>query len=88
MAIVGLIGNIMSVLVLSMEEMKNCFNSLLIVLAMFDTIFIILVTLDYSFVRGFKINQIFFSFLQSSTLYNIYFPNFINTNKILKPIYI
>ena len=58
MAIVGLIGNIMSVLVLSMEEMKNCFNSLLIVLAMFDTVFIILVTLDYSFVRGLKVNQI------------------------------
>ena len=60
MAIVGLIGNIMSVLVLSMEEMKNCFNSLLIVLAMFDTVFIILVTLDYSFVRGLKVNQILF----------------------------
>ena len=60
MAIVGLIGNFMSVLVLSMEEMKNCFNSLLIVLAMFDTVFIILVTLDYSFVRGLKVNQILF----------------------------
>ena len=60
MAIVGLIGNIMSVLVLSMEEMKNCFNSLLIVLAMFDTVFIILVTLDYSFVRGLTVNKILF----------------------------
>ena len=57
-AIVGLMGNIMSVLVLSLEEMKNCFNSLLIILAMFDTVFIILVTFDYSFARGLEVNEL------------------------------
>jgi uncharacterized membrane protein len=40
------------VIVLSMEEMKNCFSRLLICLAIFDTIFIILVTLDYTLARG------------------------------------
>ena len=57
-ATVGLIGNMLSVLVLSMEEMKNCFNCLLISLAMFDTVFIILATLDYSFAIGWKRNQL------------------------------
>ena len=80
MAIVGLIGNIMSVLVLSMEEMKNCFNSLLIVLAMFDTVFIILVTLDYSFVRGLKVNQILF--ISNHKFYTKKIPNLINQNKV------
>ena len=62
-AMVGLIGNMMSVLVLSMEEMKNCFNSLLIILAMFDIVFIVLVTFDYSFARGLGLKQILFIFI-------------------------
>ena len=54
----GLVGNLASVFVLSMEEMKNCFNYLLISLAMFDMVFILLVTMDYSFVRGLDVTQI------------------------------
>ena len=57
-AAVGLVGNLVSVLVLSMEEMRNCFNSLLMSLAMFDMVFILLVTLDYSLVRGLDFAQI------------------------------
>ena len=56
-AMVGLMGNMLSVLVLSMEKMKKSFNYLLIILAMFDSVFIILVMLDYSFVRGLVILQ-------------------------------
>ena len=54
-AMVGLTGNMLSIMVLSREKMKNSFNCLLIILALFDTLFIILVTLDYSFARGFPI---------------------------------
>ena len=51
-ALVGLMGNMMSVMILSRDKMKNSFNCLLIIIAMFDTVFIILVALDYSFARG------------------------------------
>ena len=63
-ALVGLMGNMMSVLVLSRDKMKNSFNCLLIILAMFDTVFIILVALDYSFARGLPIFQKISWFLQ------------------------
>ena len=69
-AMVGLTGNIMSVLVLSMKEKKNCFNYLLMSLAMFDTVFIILVTMDYSFARGsiFSIFNIWHSLCLATTM--------------------
>ena len=57
-ATIGLVGNLASIFLLSMEEMKNCFNYLLISLAMFDMVFILLVTMDYSFVRGLDVTQI------------------------------
>ena len=48
----GLFGNLLSILVLSAHQMKNSFNRLLIALAIFDSIFIIFVVLDYTFIRG------------------------------------
>ena len=40
---IGLIGNTVSIIVLSQSRMKNSFNQLLIVLAAFDSTFIILI---------------------------------------------
>ena len=48
----GLVGNLLSILVLSAHQMKNSFNKLLIALAIFDCVFIIFVVLDYSAIRG------------------------------------
>ena len=48
----GLVGNLLSILVLSAHQMKNSFNKLLIALAIFDSVFIIFVVLDYTFIRG------------------------------------
>ena len=50
----GLLGNTLSIIILSRKEMKNPFNRLLVALAIFDSIFIILMLLDYTFVRGDK----------------------------------
>ena len=45
---IGLIGNTVSIIVLSKSGMKNSFNQLLIVLAAFDSTFISLAILDYA----------------------------------------
>ena len=58
-AAVGLVGNLVSVLVLTMEQMRNCFNYLLMSLAIFDMFFILFVTMDYSFIRGLDVSQMF-----------------------------
>ena len=52
LGLLGLVGNVLSILVLSSKEMNNFFNRLLIALTIFDSIFILFVILDYSFVRG------------------------------------
>ena len=48
----GLIGNIVSILIFSRKDMKTHFNRLLVGLAVFDCIFISLMIIDYSFIRG------------------------------------
>ena len=52
LGLLGLVGNVLSIIVLSCKEMNNFFNRLLIALTIFDSIFIFFVILDYSFVRG------------------------------------
>ena len=49
--IVGLIGNILSIIVLSKPDMYNSFNQLLIALSTLDSIFIILAIVDYAIFR-------------------------------------
>jgi hypothetical protein len=49
---VGLLGNLLTVYVLSRHSMRNSFNHLLIVLSCLDTIFILFTILDYSLARG------------------------------------
>ena len=51
LGIVGLIGNTLSIMVLSKPVMYNAFNQLLITLSTMDSIFIILAILDYAFIR-------------------------------------
>merc|ERR1711892_1282838 len=75
LGLVGLIGNLLSILVLSAHEMTNSFNRLLIALAIFDSIFIIFVVLDYSFVRVWS-----WPFTGDSAMYAYIFP------KILYPL--
>ena len=48
----GLLGNILTISVLSTKEMASSFNNLIIALSVFDSIFIIFVTFEYTFVRG------------------------------------
>ena len=48
---VGLIGNFLSIVILSKPDMYNSFNQLLIALSTMDSIFIILAIIDYSFSR-------------------------------------
>ncbi|TRY73705.1 hypothetical protein TCAL_00917, partial [Tigriopus californicus] len=50
----GLVGNLISMVILSKPNMYNSFNQLLITLSAMDSIFIILAIVDYSFVRAFK----------------------------------
>jgi len=52
--IVGLIGNILSIIVLSKPDMYNSFNNLLIALSTLDSIFIILAIIDYAIFRAFR----------------------------------
>ena len=49
---VGIVGNCLSIVVLSSKEMRNTFNHLLIALACCDNTFLVLSTLDYSLARG------------------------------------
>ena len=51
---IGLIGNTVSIIVLSKSQMKNSFNQLLIVLAAFDSTFISLAIWDYAIFRAFR----------------------------------
>ena len=48
----GLLGNILTISVLLTKEMASSFNNLIIALSVFDSIFIIFVTFEYTFVRG------------------------------------
>ncbi len=48
---IGLIGNVLSIVILSKPDMYNSFNQLLIGLSTMDSIFIVLAILDYSFAR-------------------------------------
>ena len=50
--IFGLLGNGLSISVLSSKEMNNSFHKLLLSLAVFDSVFIIFVIFEYTFVRG------------------------------------
>lgn len=49
--IIGLIGNILSIVILSKPDMYNSFNQLLITLSTMDSIFIILAIVDFSITR-------------------------------------
>ena len=48
----GLMGNLLTITVLSSKEMNNSFNKLILALSVFDSIFIIFVTFEYTLVRG------------------------------------
>jgi hypothetical protein len=67
LGLVGLLGNLLTVYVLSRHSMRNSFNHLLIVLSCLDTIFILFTILDYSLARG-KSSFLYF-FLLSIALF-------------------
>ena len=48
----GLLGNLLTVLVLATQEMNTSFNKLITALSIFDSIFIVFVNFEYTFVRG------------------------------------
>ena len=48
----GILGNIISIIVLTSKDMKNSFNLLLSCLAVIDILFNILAVSDYAFFRG------------------------------------
>ena len=48
----GLVGNLLTILVLSTQEMNTSFNKLITALSIFDSIFIVFVNFEYTFVRG------------------------------------
>ena len=50
--VVGLGGNLLSVVVLSAKEMSNSFNKLLITLTVFDSTLIVFMVFDYAVIRG------------------------------------
>ena len=49
--IIGLIGNTLSIVILSKPDMYNSFNNLLITLSTMDSVFIVLAIFDYSVSR-------------------------------------
>ena len=52
MGVLGILGNIISIVVLTSRDMQNSFNLLLSCLATIDIVFIIIAVLDYSLARG------------------------------------
>lgn len=64
--LIGIIGNVISVLVLLRPKLRDCFHQLLIALAFFDTLYIICGGINYT-VRAFEIRM---------DLYTITFPHF------------
>ena len=55
--VVGILGNILIILILSTKQMRNSFNILLIVLSIFDITFLIITILDYGLARGITVYQ-------------------------------
>ena len=84
-----MIGNTLSIIILTREEMRNPFNRLALALACFDNLFIVLVIFDYTFARGrdnecdnIKLNKLLskvfsWPFHQESQLYAYIFPKLI-----------
>ena len=52
----GILGNLLSIIVLSMRSMRNVFHNLLVILAVVDLVLVGLSILDYSIVRGFDLH--------------------------------
>ena len=70
---VGILGIILSILVLSTKQMRNSFNILLIVLSSFEILFITIAILDYGMARA---NIIFLSCLINIPFGSLYLlPN-------------
>jgi len=68
----GIVGNLLIILVLSTNEMRNSFNLLLIVLSSFDILFIFFAILDYGMARVFR-----WPFDFNSEVYALIFPKFL-----------
>eukprot|EP00093_Oithona_nana_P011486 11486.XXX_567098_570577_1 [CDS] Oithona nana genome sequencing. len=66
---VGLIGNFLSIVILSKPDMYNSFNQLLIALSTMDSVFIILAIIDYSFSRAFQWSSQVFTYLFPYLIY-------------------
>ena len=73
---IGLIGNIVSIIVLSLSRMHNSFIQLLIVLAAFDSTFIILAIMKAIFCKD--LEHLWVSGPIAKTLYNYYLPYLIH----------
>lgn len=58
--ILGLIGNILTLFVLSRPKFRDCFHQLLLALACFDTVFIVFAGISYSF-RAFEAGSVIFT---------------------------
>ena len=85
--VVGILGNILIILILSTKQMRNSFNVLLIVLSVFDITFLIITILDYGLARGTTVyegggNECLIPALQwpiayTSEVYAYLFPQFL-----------
>merc|ERR1711936_1109849 len=65
--LVGILGNICSIIVLSRPKLQDCFHQLLIALAAFDILYIVCGGINYM-VRAFEVR---------SDIYTVTFPHFI-----------
>ena len=70
--IVGIIGNVITMMILSCGEMRNSFNDLLTFLSLFDIMFITITIMDYSLIRGEGKGKLEGSFF---TKFDFYFKN-------------
>jgi len=68
----GVIGNTLTICILSQKKLKNSFNRLLVVLALMDNLFIVLMIADYSLIRVFS-----WPISIKSGLYSYLFPKFV-----------
>lgn len=78
LAVLGVITNLISIYVLSRKELRNTFNQLLIILAIFDILYLCLVFID-------SIGQVFHSYLYNDTpdWYKILTPHLLYPGKAI-----
>ncbi|TRY73987.1 hypothetical protein TCAL_05466 [Tigriopus californicus] len=66
---IALITNLISIYAFSRREMRNSFNSLIVVLTVMDSVFCVLLVADYSFARAFEMHTVFYTLLYPYFIY-------------------